>query len=487
MNIFSYNFYLLWVVSIFLYYTIAKHHQWLLLLLMSFVFYAYSITKAPVVLLTVSVSTYAGTLWITEEGNKKDLSKKKLKLAKRLIIAICITVLIVGSTTSWFAMLGNSYFTLKAISYFVDADRDAKNCEKNYLFYLLYLIYLPTVQQGPFNRFAGFRESLGRKICFDYTGVMHGLQRFLWGAFKKLVLTTRLEQVTVYVYGNLDTQSGLSILVGTIACSLWLYTDFSGYMDMMLGMSETFGIFLPENFRQPYFSRSIAEFWRRWHITLGGVLRDYTMMPFIQSKQGRGIRKHFKKYGKNAGKLAPVLAGTFLVWLCTSLWHDFSWKYLIWGMYYCVIISISLLLEGKYVKIRSKLSIKDDSKIYMAFCMVRTWALLFIANVILQVQNFKDFYTAVRQIVGRSFFIGDYISLSALNWIWQDTVVLGVGLLILLLVSVGKEKNVNILSWLDTKILPIRWGVYYLLFFGVILFGMYGSQYDTAQFLYMQF
>ena len=156
-------------------------------------------------------------------------------------------------------------------------------------------------------------------------------------------------------------------------------------------------------------------------------------------------------------------------------------------MYYCVIISISLLLEGKYVKIRSKLSIKDDSKIYMAFCMVRTWALLFIANVILQVQNFKDFYTAVRQIVGRSFFIGDYISLSALNWIWQDTVVLGVGLLILLLVSVGKEKNVNILSWLDTKILPIRWGVYYLLFFGVILFGMYGSQYDTAQFLYMQF
>lgn len=118
---------------------------------------------------------------------------------------------------------------------------------------------------------------------------------------------------------------------------------------------------------------------------------------------------------------------------------------------------------------------------------MRTWALLFIANVILQVQNFKDFYTAVRQIVGRSFFIGDYISLSALNWIWQDTVVLGVGLLILLLVSVGKEKNVNILSWLDTKILPIRWGVYYLLFFGVILFGMYGSQYDTAQFLYMQF
>lgn len=316
---------------------------------------------------------------------------------------------------------------------------------------------------------------------------MHGLQRFLWGAFKKLILTARLEQVTVYVYGSLDTQSGLSILIGTIACSLWLYTDFSGYMDMMLGMSGTFGITLPENFRQPYFSRSIAEFWRRWHITLGGVLRDYLMMPFVQSKQGRSLRKHFKRYGKNAGRLAPILAGTFLVWIFTSLWHDFSWKYLIWGMYYCMIISASLVLEGTYAKIRKKLSIKEDSKIYAALCMLRTWGLLLTANVILQVQSFGDFYTAVRQIAGRSFFIGDQISLSALHWIGQDVAVLGAGLFVLLIISVCKEKNVNILNWLDARIMPVRWGIYYLLLFGVLLFGMYGSQYDVGQFLYMQF
>lgn len=487
MNIFSHNFFLLWAVSILLYYTIARRRQWVLLLVMSLVFYAYSITKAPVVLLLVSALTYAGALWIAGAGAKKERSEKKIKLVRRLITCVCIIALISGSTTSWFAMLGNSYFTLKAISYLADADRDAKNCERNYFFYLLYLIYLPTVLQGPFNRFSAFRENLAERISFDYTGFMHGIQRFLWGAFKKLVLTTRLEQVTVYVYGNLETQSGLSILIGTIACSLWLYTDFSGYMDLMLGMSGTFGISLPENFRQPYFSRSIAEFWRRWHITLGGVLRDYLMMPFVQSKQGRSLRKHFKRYGKNAGRLAPILAGTFLVWLFTSLWHDFSWKYLIWGMYYCVIISASLVLEGTYVKIRKKLSIKEDSKIYAVFCMARTWGLLLIANVILQVQSFGDFCTAVRQIVGRSFFIGDSISLSALHWIGQDAVVLGAGLLVLLFISIWKEKNVNILNWLDTRILPVRWGIYYLLLFSVLLFGMYGSQYDASQFLYMQF
>lgn len=255
----------------------------------------------------------------------------------------------------------------------------------------------------------------------------------------------------------------------------------------MLGMSGTFGITLPENFRQPYFSRSIAEFWRRWHITLGALFRDYIMMPFIQSKQGRSLRKHFKKYGKNAGKLAPVLAGTFLVWLFTSLWHDFSWKYLIWGMYYCVIICVSLILEGTYAKIRRKLSVKEDSKIYAAFCMVRTWGFLLVANVILQVQNFKEFCTAVRQIVGRSFFIGDTVSLFALDWLKQDAVVLGSGLLVLFGISAAKEKNVNILDWLDNRILPVRWGIYYLLIFSVLLLGMYGSQYDAGQFLYMQF
>lgn len=487
MNIFSHDFFFLWTAGIMLYYTIAKHRQWILLLFMSIAFYVYSVTEVPVVLLLVSILTYTGALWITESGKKKEQSEKKIRLARRFITGICIAALIAGSAAGWFAMLGNSYFTLKAISYLNDADRDAQNCERNYFFYLLYLIYLPTVMQGPFNRFAGFRESLAEKISFNYTEFMHGLQRFLWGGFKKLVLAARLEQVTVYVYGNLDTQSGLSVIIGTIACSLWLYTDFSGYMDIMLGMSRTFGITLPENFRQPYFSRSIAEFWRRWHITLGALFRDYIMMPFIQSKQGRSLRKHFKKYGKNAGKLAPVLAGTFLVWLFTSLWHDFSWKYLIWGMYYCVIICVSLILEGTYAEIKQKLSIREDSKIYAAFCMMRTWVLLLVPNMILQVQSFKEFYTAVRQIAGRSFFIGDHISLSVLTWTGQDAAVLGAGLLVLLFISAGKEKNVNILDWLDNRILPVRWGIYYLLIFSVLLLGMYGSQYDAGRFLYMQF
>ena len=458
----------------------------MLLLLMSFTFYVYSISKAPMVLIFVSILTYMGAIWIVV-GKRKEISKNKLEWVKRLITGICIVALVVGSTTNWFAMLGNSYFSLKAISYLIDVDRNEKNCEKNFFFYLLYLIYLPTVLQGPFNRFPGFRESLVEKVKFNYVGFMHGIQRFLWGTFKKLVLTVRLEQITNYVYGNLETQSGISIILGTVACSLWFYTDFSGYMDMMLGMSGTFGIALPENFRQPYFSKSIAEFWRRWHITLGGVLRDYLMMPFIQSKQGRSLRKYFKKYGKSAGKLAPVLVGNVLVWITTALWHEMNWRYLIWGMYYCMIISSSLALEGKYTEIKQKLSVKEDTKFYSYFCMVRTWILILIANVILQVKDCYGFYIIVRQIIGRSFLFGDAICLSALSWNRNDVIILGIGLLFLLIISIYKEKNINVFDIIDKQILPLRWGIYYILLFGVLIFGVYGSEYDASQFLYMQF
>mgnify|MGYP002508642588 CR=1 FL=1 len=487
MNIFSYEFFTLWTVSILLYYTVARNHQWLLLLPVSLIFYTYSISKVPVILFLVSVLTYAGAVTIIYARKKKEISENKLRWFKWIIEGICILALVTGSTTEWFAMLGNSYFTLKAISYLNDVDRDEKSFEPNFFFYLLYLIYFPTVLQGPFNRFLGFKESFTQRVDFNYTDFLHGLQRFLWGTFKKLVLAARLEQITNYVYGSLDTQSGLSIILGTMACSVWLYTDFSGYMDMMLGMSGTFGIPLPENFRQPYFSKSIAEFWRRWHITLGGVLRDYLMMPFIQSKAGRGLRRYFKKYGKNAGKLAPVLTGTFLVWITTALWHEFSWRYVLWGMYYCVIISSSLILEGKYTKIKQRLHITESSKIYTAFCMMRTWTLLLVANVILQVKSYRDFYVIVRQIFGCSFFVGDFINLAVLNWIRQDVVVLGIGFLLVLAVSIGKEKNVNILAFIDRQVLPIRWLIYYIMFFSVLLFGMYGSQYDAGQFLYMQF
>ena len=211
------------------------------------------------------------------------------------------------------------------------------------------------------------------------------------------------------------------------------------------------------------------------------------MMPFIQSGYGRRLRKYFKGYGKEAGRVAPLLAGTFLVWLNTALWHGCSVRYLVWGMYYCGIISSSLVLEGTYGRIKKRLRITGTSTIYSGFCMVRTWCVLFVANMILQAEDFGEFLVMARQLVGRSFFVGGRVSLSALGWIRQDGVVLAAGLLMVLFVSVMEEKNVKVLEVIDRQRLPVRWSVYYILLFSVLLFGIYGSGYDAGQFLYMQF
>lgn len=349
------------------------------------------------------------------------------------------------------------------------------------------MIYLPTILQGPFNRFGQFKKSLGDTAKFDYNRFMHGVQRFLWGTFKKLVLAARLEQITTLVSSSWESQSGLSVMIGIAAYSLWLYTDFSSYMDMMLGISQTFGISLPENFRQPYFSKSIAEFWRRWHITLGGIFRDYLMMPFIQSEQGRNLRKRYKKYGKNAGKLAPTLAGTCIVWISTALWHGLSIRYLVWGMYYCAVIVSSLILERTYGRIKERLRIASGSKGYAIFCILRTWGLLFVANVILLAKDLNEFRMIFRRLAGRNFLNGSRVSLSALGWLRQDAFVLATGLLILISISILKERNADILGMIDRQSLPVRWSIYYILLFSVLMFGMYGPQHNAGEFLYMQF
>jgi len=281
--------------------------------------------------------------------------------------------------------------------------------------------------------------------------------------------------------------SGAVLLIGIISYALYFYVDFSSYMDMMIGISETFGIDIPENFRQPFFSTSISEFWRRWHITLGGWFKDYIMMPFIQSKMGRILRSRFKKYGKDTSRNAPLLVGTFLVWIATGLWHGTGIKYVLWGFYYCIIISSSLLLENKYKALKRKLHINDKALWYKVFAVIRTCLLVLIANLILVTDKSYDILIVLYKIASRNFMIGTKISFNSLGWITQDAIVLCVSMALLLFISIQKERGKNVLAELDRIVLPVRWAIYYLMIFSVLYFGRYGIGYDTGNFLYTHF
>lgn len=474
MNIFSYEFFIFWAVGLVLYYTVAKKWQWQVLTLASVVFYALSINKIPVVLLVVWPVSYLGCAFIAKNRNKRG------KAVFILTLIICIAALITGRTTHLFALLGNSYFVLKAIGCVIDVYREA-DYEKNIFKYLNYLIFWPTVFEGPFNRLDDFTKSLSGVIYFDYGRFMRGLRRFFWGVFKKLVIAERLAVFTGLVLSDPANKGGRFVIVAVVAYAIQLYMDFSGFMDMMLGASLTFGIVIPENFRQPYFSKSISEFWRRWHITLGFWFRDYVMFPFTTSEGIKSISKKLKKKNKNLGKLFPVLTGTVIVWALTGLWHGFGINYLLWGLYYAVLMCISLTFNT--VKNRKN----PEAAGFMGVLQIlRTVFLVLIADTLICVNGLTgvhDFgYEVLHNFGGgyRQFIIDGGFGLN-------DCVIVFLGIILGFAVSVLCEKGYSIEAGIEKMPLIVRWGFYYLMLFVIIVYGMYGSQYDVSQFMYMQF
>lgn len=476
MSLFSYEFFIFWIVTLLLFYMVKGTRQWIVLLTASIYFYVRMTNAFPLVLLLVSVTTFCGILYY-EAGHKK----KKLI---RLIVLLNLVYLVLGRTTGLFAILGNSYFTLKAIGYAVEVEREQTKPIKNFFRFLLYLIFFPTIMQGPFNRSGEFEERLSEHVSFDMAVMFHGVQRFMWGALKKLVIAERLAPFVDYVYGNLESANGFTIVAATIGYAVQLYMDFSGCMDMMIGVSDTFGIKLPENFKRPYFAGSVAEFWRRWHITLGHWFRDFVMFSFVMSPIGKKMNKALKKKWKKKGKLIVPVIGTMLVWICTGLWHGFGNNYLIWGIYYGIIICISLFLEDNYAHIKQKLHIKEGNILYKGFCIVRTWCIVLIADIIIRCPNIEAVGTAFGKIATE---FGTGICFDSSLYEWSNTKPFLLVLFIVFAVSCLQEKEVDVLALIDKQKLVIRWGVYYLLVFAVLLFGIYGLSYDTSQFIYGMF
>lgn len=475
MNVFSYEFFFLWAITLLLYFTIGKHWQWQLLLVVSAYFYLRAVAEIPWILLVVWVGTYLAGKYVDVH---KDLKGKIVCLSA---IILCVICLFIGRVSSLIVTVGNSYFILKAIGYLVDIYRGKKS-EGNIFKYLLYLIFWPTILEGPFNRIEDFENNINKTFSFDYENFIYGLQRFIWGVFKKVVISERLGAITASILNDPCGKGGVLIILGVLLFALQLYTDFSGFMDMMIGISTTFGIKLPENFRQPFFSRSISEFWRRWHITLGLWFRDYVMFTFSSSHLVKRFSKNIRKKNKTIGKLIPLFLGTWIVWILTGVWHGFSINYLIWGMYYSILMCISQVVDIVFYSKRDK----KDSTMINILRIIRTVLFVLIADTLICVKSMQSVYYIWHEILFNTG--GNRAALLTSTGITLlDAVILGIALLCLFVDSVCKEKNESILILLNKAPVVIRWIVYYVLIYVILLFGLYDAKYDVNQFMYMQF
>ncbi len=498
-----------------------------MLLLFSIVFYCIAGLKFLPFILTATILSYLTARYISNKYEKLKLELNNIsdreaalktralchKQCKRiLIIALIILIgllfytkftgMIYDLIMSYFSTsgewnslyiivpLGISYYTFSTVGYVLDVYWERYPAEKNFFKYALYVIYFPHILQGPIARYNKLGVQLFEEHRFDYKRVTFGIQLILWGFFQKIVIADRLSIFVKSVYDSYEDKIGSILVVATLFYAVQIYTDFSGCVDIAKGVSQIFGIELEDNFHQPYFSQSVAEFWRRWHITLGAWFKDYLCMPVAVAGWVKNLsQKARKKWGKQAGKNTVTLISLAAVWLCTGIWHGTGFNYVIWGLWQGGIIAISTLLEPKYKVWKDALHIKDSNKAWQLFRILRTFVLTgIIPRVITRAPSLQGavviFKRMLTQFDFKVFTDGTLFEYGLSNY---DFYVALISILILFLVSLAKEYNISIREMIAKRNIVVRWAVYYLAFFLIVVFGIYGPGYDASSFVYMGF
>ncbi len=385
------------------------------------------------------------------------------------------------------APIGISFYTLQAISYLVDVYHEKFVAEKKFFKVMLYLSFFPTIVEGPITRFQEVSSTIYEGVRVSYHNFCFGYQRILLGLFKKIVIADRLNIFVKSTFDNFSIYSGMTLACSAIFYTILLYMEFSGTMDVVIGTAEIFGIQLPENFRQPFFSKNISEFWSRWHITLGTWFKDYVFYPVSLSKPVKKITTFIKqKKGIRLSSLVMGAIALFAVWSLNGLWHGAGYHFLFFGYYHFTLILLGNIFEPTIAKICEKLKIDRKKKGYHAFQIVKTSILVFIGELFFRANTLHEGFGMMKKIL-TDFSWKDFGELFTIGLDIKDYFLLGISLLVILGISILREKKVSIREKIASKPIYLRWSIYYLLILAIIIFGAYGTGYVPVAPIYADF
>lgn len=389
------------------------------------------------------------------------------------------------------APVGISFYTLQAVSYIHDVYKGKIEAEHNLGKLALFVSFFPAIMEGPICRYSQTSEKLWAGESISYRNLTFGIQRIFFGMLKKIVIADRLNLVVTTIFKDFEAYhyDGGIIALGAILYTIELYSEFSGTMDVVIGTAEIFGITLPENFRQPFFSKSISEFWQRWHITLGTWFRDYVFYPVTMSTGMKKLtRSCRKKLGRSYGPLPASIVAFFCVWLCNGIWHGAGWQYVFFGMYHFVLISLGALITPASNALFEKLKIDKNKLPYKIFAIVRTAILVFIGEMFFNsrgiTQGFKMFKIMVSDFSLKSIFNGSVLTLGIDAY---DIAIVVISLVIVLIVGLMKEKGISPREYIAEKPIFIRWPIYLSLILFIAVFGAYGAGYVPIDPIYANF
>lgn len=522
MAILSIGFLTFYAVLFALYYIVPKRYQWVVLLVGSYTFYFFSGIKNFIFIALTTLTTFFAAKQmqgiedskdsyfddtLSKRDNKKRLQARKKKFMLFAVIlnfAVLFLLKYMGLLKSISSLLGIpeipinlgfliplgiSFYTFQSIGYVIDVYNNKTNAETNVFKYALFISYFPQIIQGPISRFEDLHHQFFDPKSFDYDAVKHGLQLFIWGAFKKLVIADRAAVVVATIFGD-SSYKGMYLIIGIVFYSIQIYGDFSGGIDMIRGVSQTFQIHLIDNFEQPYFATSISDFWRRWHISLGNWMRNYIFYPLALSRRLAKFAKKLKPViGNFLSKQFSVAVATTVVFLVVGMWHGSGFKFLAFGLYQALFTVSEPILEPVHTKVKSLLNINDQTIGFRIFQILRTFTLINLGRFF---QRASGFRRAVSMIISvftefQETFYDAMSSIYKLGLDISEMAVLFFALLILFFVGLAHEKKIRVRVWLDQQNLAFRWVMIYGLIFVVLIFGFYGPNVNPQEFIYRGF
>lgn len=515
-----------------------KKYKWVILLISSYIFYLFAGYKYVAFILFTTISTYVIARWLDKisrqskdalQANKKDwdretkkLFKNRTKRNKRLVLALCLVLnfgilaflkyynFFAGSlndvfgvfgmsfsvpTLKLFLPLGISFYTFQSMGYIIDVYREKFPAERNIAKFALFVSFFPQIIQGPISFYDQLAHQLYEPHKMDFTRFKHGCELILWGFFKKLVIADRAVIAINTVVADYNSNNGTILLFTVLLYALQLYADFSGGIDISRGIAQILGIDMVENFRRPYFSNSINEYWRRWHITLGAWMKEYIFYPlslsglFLNaSKKMKGTKFGGTKAGGHIAKVLPTAFASLIVFLVVGIWHGASWKYVAFGLWNGGVIMLSILLKPLFDNTLKKLHINPKSVLWGLFQMLRTFIIVCIGYVFDIAPSFRQSIWTFKQIVTKQRFghiLGQIYDLGINQF---NLIVLAVCSVVVLFVSIYQErKGEQVRIALDKKNALIRYGVVLVLLSVILVFGLYAPDNNTATFVYAQF
>ena len=486
MNFTTFEFLLFLALFFPVYFLIPKNLQKFVLLIFNFYYISfYKIEFLYFILGISSIFYISGILF--EKYRKKSILMFSifctagiltyLKFFAYFLEKLHIQSIVLNSIASkLYLPLGISFYTLQGIAYIVDIYKNKYQIEKNFIHFLLYMTFFPVFLQGPISRYEQLEKQLITYHKFDYKQFCFGLQLALWGLFKKLVISNRLNMISNEIFDKNTEYTGVIMLLSGMCYALELYTDFSGAVDISRGIAQSMNINLIQNFNFPNSAISIKDFWSRWHISLSTWLRDYIYIPLGGNRKG-----NFRKYIN--------ITITFFV---SGLWHGVGFKFIIWGLLHAFYQILADLIANtlnkikeifKYKRLLSILS--DNNNLETFISKSTTFILVSIAWIFFRASDWKTAYIMVKKI-NKKFLstIGKLIESGSIDK--KDFIVLIISLFILYLFERASQKT-QVREKISKFYLPFRWGLYILLIHTVILFGIYGEGYNPANFIYMGF